>query len=96
MADIEFDLLTQLLSSFKDTVDGMTVEQKRAAIRTFVKEIVWDGTHAHMVLFGSEYAYEFPEADANMGYSAISCKNTENFEKSAETGDIDPLRAHSK
>ncbi|MDE7171421.1 MAG: hypothetical protein K2O11_06025, partial [Oscillospiraceae bacterium] len=96
LADIEFDLLTQLLSSFKDTVDGMTVEQKRAAIRTFVKEIVWDGTHAHMVLFGSEYAYEFPEADANMGYSAISCKNTENFEKSAETGDIDPLRAHSK
>ena len=50
-----------MLSSFKDTVDSMTVEQKRAAIRTFVKEVVWDGQRAHVVLFGSDYEYEFPK-----------------------------------
>jgi hypothetical protein len=32
LADIEFDLVRQLLVSFKDTVDEMTVEQKRAAL----------------------------------------------------------------
>ena len=61
LADIEFDLLAQLLSSFGDTVDGMTVEQKRAAIRVFVKEIIWDGQDAHVVLFGSDCVYEFPK-----------------------------------
>lgn len=96
LADIEFQLLAQLLSTFKDTVDGMTVEQKRAAIRTFVKEIVWDGTQAHVVLFGSEYAYEFPETPVNMGSTATSCKNTENFEKTEERGDVEPLGVNSK
>lgn len=96
LADIEFQLLAQLLSSFKGTVDGMTVEQKRAAIRTFVKEIVWDGAQAHVVLFGSEYAYEFPETSVNMENTVTSCKNTENFEKSAERGDVEPLRVNSK
>ena len=61
LSDIEFDLLAQMLATFQNTVDRMTVEQKRAAIRTFVKEIIWDGTDAHVVLFGSEYEYEFPK-----------------------------------
>ena len=67
LSDIEFDLLAQLLASFKDTVDEMTIEQKRMAIRTFVKEIIWDGTDIHMVLFGSDYKYEFPKNPADMG-----------------------------
>lgn len=96
LADIEYDLLAQLLASFKDSVDGMTIEQKRAAIRTFVKEIIWDGTQAHVILFGSEYAFEFPEIPVGMANAVTSCKNTENFEKSAERGDIEPLRVHSK
>ncbi len=67
LTDIEFDLLAQMLSSFKTTVDDMTVEQKRAAIRTFVKEIIWDGQDAHVVLFGSDYEYEFPETPVGIG-----------------------------
>ena len=66
LADVEFDLLAQMLASFKDTVDDMTVEQKRTAIRTFVKEIIWDGQDAHVVLFGSDYDYEFPEKPMNL------------------------------
>lgn len=61
LADIEFDIIAQMLASFKDTMDNMTVEQKRAAIRTFVREIIWDGKDAHMILFGSDYEHEFPE-----------------------------------
>ena len=56
----ELDILAQTLASFKDAVKDMTVEQKRGAIRTLVKEIIWDGTDAHVILFGSEYRHEFP------------------------------------
>ena len=93
LADIEFDLLAQMLASFKNTVDGMTVEQKRAAIRTFVKEIIWDGTDAHVVLFGSDYKYEFPETPIGIGNMP---EENENFSETAERGDAEPLGENSK
>ena len=70
LSDVEFDLLAQMLASFGDTVDGMAVEQKRAAIRAFVKRIIWDGTHAHVVLFGSDYEYGSPEMPMGVGTAA--------------------------
>lgn len=54
LSAIEFDLMRLLLTSFKNGMDEMTVEQKRAAIRTLVREVVWDGVNAHLVLFGAE------------------------------------------
>lgn len=56
LADIEFDIVRQLLCSFKDTIDDMTVEQKRAAIRNAISKIVWDGQQIHLYLFGSKDA----------------------------------------
>ena len=96
LADIEFDLLAQMLASFKDTVDGMTVEQKRAAIRTFVKEIIWDGTDAHVVLFGSDYEYEFPETPVGIGNQVAESDDDINFDGTAERGDVEPLGEYSK
>ena len=96
LADIEFDLLAQMLSSFKDTVDGMTVEQKRAAIRTFVKEIIWDGRDAHVVLFGSDYEYEFPETPVGIGNTLEETGNDANFDDKAKRGDAEPLGEDSK
>ena len=52
LSDIEFDLMRQLLTVFKDGIDEMTIEQKRAAIRTIVRKVIWDGVNAHVVLFG--------------------------------------------
>ena len=60
LADIEFDLIRQMLSTFGESIDGYSVEQKRAAIKTFVRKIVWDGENAHMYLFGSDGDFEFP------------------------------------
>lgn len=54
LSGLEFQLLKQTLSSFRDTFDIMDVKQKRAAIRTFVKKAVWDGENIHLYLFGSE------------------------------------------
>ena len=96
LADIEFDLLARTLSTFKDTVDKMTVEQKRSAIRTFVKEIIWDGTDAHVVLFGSEYEYEFPKTPVGVGNQVAGSKTEENLAERAEGGLAEPSGADSK
>ncbi len=65
LADIEFDLIRQLLSTMGESIDNYTVEQKRAAIRTFVRKIVWDGENVHLYLFGNEGDYDFPDPSGN-------------------------------
>ncbi|MCC8022869.1 MAG: recombinase family protein [Clostridiales bacterium] len=54
LADIEFDIFRDMLSSFKDTIDNMSVEQKRAAIRTVISRVEWDGKNVHIYLFGAQ------------------------------------------
>lgn len=54
LSDMEFDLLAQLLSTFRNSFDTMTVEQKRTAIRTIVRKVIWDGSDAHVILFGAD------------------------------------------
>mgnify|MGYP002626399385 CR=1 FL=1 len=95
LADIEFDLLTQILSTFKNTVDEMSVEQKRAAIRTFVKQIIWDGKDAHIILFGSDYEYEFPEKPIGIGERLSENEEKVNFDEAAERSDVEPLGEYS-
>ena len=60
LSALEFNLMRELLASFKDGIDEMTVEQKRAAIRTLVRKAVWDGVNVHLVLFGAEGDIEIP------------------------------------
>jgi len=54
LSDIEFDIIRQMLSNVRNTIDYMDVEQKRSAMRSFIKKIVWDGTNIHVYLFGSD------------------------------------------
>lgn len=61
LADIEFDIIRQLLSTMGENIDDYSVEQKRAAIRTFIRKIVWDGENAHLYLFNNDGEYDFPE-----------------------------------
>ena len=68
LSDGEFDLLRQMLSMFRTNIDGMSVEEKRAAIRTVVRKVIWDGVNAHVVLFGAdEGEIEFPDMDDRIG-----------------------------
>lgn len=59
LSDSEFDILRDILKSFASSFDTMNIEQKRTAIRTFVKRIVWDGENIHMFLHGSEENDDF-------------------------------------
>ena len=68
LSDMEFDLLRQMLSMFRANIDEMSIEEKRAAIRTVVRKVIWDGVNAHVVLFGAdEGEIEFPDMEARMG-----------------------------
>ena len=51
-----FEVLRDILRSFAATVDDMTVEQKRLALRVIVRDVVWDGEKVHIYLFGDEEA----------------------------------------
>ena len=64
LAEIEFDLMRQLLSTMGDNIDEYSVEQKRAAIRTFIRKIVWDGENADVYLFHNEGDCILPNSDA--------------------------------
>ena len=76
LADIEFDIIRQMLANMGESIDNYTVEQKRAAIRTFIRKIVWDGENAHLYLFHNDGDYEFPTPpDGNSGNNGNSDKN---------------------
>ena len=61
LGDAEFDLLRRLLAAFCSSIDDMSVEEKRVAMRTIVRKVIWDGTKVHIVLFGAdEGEMEYP------------------------------------
>ncbi len=90
LSDIEFDVLRQLLSVFQSSIDGMTIEQKRSAIRTIVRKVVWDGVNAHVVLFGvQEEELEFPEI-SSLGIGVnIETDKEEDTEELEQFADVD-------
>ena len=61
----------------------MTVEQKRAAIRTIVRKVVWEGVNAHVILFGvRDDDIEYPEI------TAVAFGNTEDDDETEELVDF--------
>lgn len=54
LCQLERERLRRLLSAFRNATDEMTLEQKRSAVRSLVRKVIWDGQTAHVVLFGTE------------------------------------------
>lgn len=85
LSDIEFDVMRQLLTVFKDSIDEMTIEQKRAAIRTLVRKVVWDGVNAHIVLFGvQDDEVDFPALPDIEGEANADEDDTDGVERFGE------------
>ena len=59
--NIEFDLIKDMVRSLGSTLDQMPLAQKRSALRTLIKKIVWDGENAHVYLFSADGEYELPQ-----------------------------------
>lgn len=53
LSDTTFKLLNELLCSFSYCFDKMSVEQKRNALRIFIKRIEWDGENINIYLIDS-------------------------------------------
>jgi len=54
LTDDDFQTIKGMLSSFTSAFDTMSSEQKRAALRIFVKRIEWDGENVNVYLSGDE------------------------------------------
>ena len=86
-SDIEFDVLRQMLTVFSNTIDDMSYEQKRAAIHSIVRRVIWDGENAHVILFGSEDGdIEFPNITPYIKPLEI---DTDEDEELIEFSDVD-------
>ena len=85
LSDMEFDLLRQMLSMFRENIDAMSIEEKRTAIRTVVRKVIWDGVNAHVVLFGAdEGEIEFPDMKDRMGNMIDESEEEESLEAFAD------------
>ncbi len=86
-SDIEFDVLRQMLSVFKNTIDDMSYEQKKAAIQSIVRRVIWDGENAHVILFGSQDGdIEFPDITPYIKHIEIDADEDEEL---IEFSDVD-------
>ncbi|MBP3390689.1 MAG: hypothetical protein J6L58_03270, partial [Clostridia bacterium] len=86
-SDIEFDVLRQMLGVFKNTIDDMSYEQKRAAIQSIVRRVIWDGENAHVILFGSQDGdIELPDITPYIKHIEI---DTDEDEELIEFSDVD-------
>ena len=65
----EFDKTKELLKSFAQSFDTMGIEQKRTALRAFIRRIVRDGENIHVVLFG--------DTESEIDYTDPAEENTE-------------------
>ena len=76
LSDGEFDLLRQVLAMFRENVDQMSVEEKRAAVRTVVRKVIWDGENAHVILFGAEDGdLDYPNIDDRLSEAGEDDEN---------------------
>lgn len=50
----ELQGLARKFASLQETVEDMTVEERRALLRACVQKVVWDGENAHVCLLGAD------------------------------------------
>lgn len=54
LSNDSFGIMENLLTSIKDTIDQMSIEEKRVAIRSVIRKVTWDGETVRIYFFGFE------------------------------------------
>lgn len=52
--DMGDEIFQHLINNFNRSFDLMSLEEKRSAVRSIVRKVVWDGVNVHVVLFGAQ------------------------------------------
>lgn len=55
------DALTDKLSSFADTFDMLSLNEKREILKLLIEKIVWDGMNVHLYLYGTTHEKTEPQ-----------------------------------
>lgn len=53
-SDENFEILADMMSKTAGTIDSMTIEEKRTALRNIIHKVIWDGDKIHIYFFGCE------------------------------------------
>lgn len=73
LADMELDLFRQALQQFSDSVDEYNLEQKRVALRSIIKKVIWDGKSAHVIMFTKSGEVDYSGIIGENG-EVLACK----------------------
>lgn len=60
-SSMETDILTDVLKNFAENFSTMPIVQRRLALRTFVREVYWDGENIHIYLHNSKPHNNIPQ-----------------------------------
>ena len=84
--------MLQMMRMLKDGIDHMSIQQKRSAIRSVIRKVIWDGTNAHLILFGAgDEEIEYPDMLGRMDHIGDEGEEDDTLEDSetVELGDFE-------
>ena len=96
LSDMEFDLMMQMMRMLRDGIDHMGIEQKRSAVRSVLRKVIWDGTNAHLVLFGAgDEEIEYPDMLSRIEHIGDESEEEDTFDayENVEFGDFEDENA---
>ncbi len=64
--DLQLSLLEKQMQHISFSLDVMPIAQKRAALKTIIQKILWDGENAHILLFEDDAAADSISLDAGL------------------------------
>jgi site-specific DNA recombinase len=54
ISESEFEIMAEMFSNAANSLDNMTVAQKRTALRSIIRRIEFDGENVHIYFFGAD------------------------------------------